>query len=213
MAQVHRMSYLAERENLNEFVSGNDTEKDFRRWTDRFVRLAQQRANAIGKNDQFADDEKQRLLELIETGLQAYLTTREALIADRKNSGHQEAFLRELNSVTSNAKDLGPHEGVNSPVGALTHLNTLPNPEESPDPVERPLTPTSRELVRSMSTGRLTEIATTNNGTEIITTRGLSVPIAELSVKDQEAIRRHGTKDVAKYDPERGWPEKSRLSD
>lgn len=207
-AMPHRMSWKDIRVNTNKFVHGPESAADFKRWTDRFIAAGDERIRMLqgriheSKSDAHLPD-RQELLRRAEKSQREFTDARNALLDSRENS-RRATFLNQANSFHANVPDLGPHQGVNNPVGERAHLNFL---EESRG---RSLTrgsgsarypsPMSRGVL-DMSPGRLSGIAVAHHG-DVITVKGETVPLSHLSEADSERVKKHGTQVIPSFDPD-----------
>lgn len=210
-AMPHRMSWKDIRDNTNKFYDGEDSEDDFERWTDRFIRAGEdkirQTKRAIRRSDD--DDEIEGLEKLQarqERSQDDFTEARDALIR-RQRTKEKKEFLRQANSFHANVPDLGPHFGVNNPVSEYAHLHFLERSSRDRSRSrsrgrdrkrKRSLSPMSKRVV-DMSPERLSGIATTADD-DIITVTGATVRPKGLSRDLRRRLSRHRTKVIKSYD-------------
>ena len=182
----HRMPWNDLRYNTIRFTAGaegqRDSEKDFRRWTDRLhaaneAKMAQVTKLAAGGADEADKAEGSTHADMLSTYLAMgqrsgsdFLKLRDRLADDPTNDDRRVEFLRSLNSLHGNVPDFGP-SSLNARVSDRGHLNVMQNGT---------LSPVSR-AVASMSPGRLRHgVATTPEGKHGITPDGRYYDIPDL---------------------------------
>jgi Domain of unknown function (DUF4157) len=200
-AMPHRMSWKAIRDSTWRFMDGEEDATDFERWTDRFIKAGREkirkteRAIHRARRDRDRDrvEDLEMLLEKQERSQEDFVDARDALLR-RQSSSRERDFLRQANSFHANVPDLGPHFGVNNPVGEHTHLHLVRSRhrkrKRSPSPMSR--------RVLDMSPERLPDLAVTRDE-EIITVTGETFSRRKLRHRHRHRFKKHGTKVIKGY--------------
>jgi len=200
-AMPHRMSWKAIRDSTELFMDGEEDADDFERWTNRFIKAGKEKIRqterAIRRAERDGDDDRagdlERLLAKQERSQEDFEEARDDLLRKQSTLRKRE-FLRQANSFHANVPDLGPHFGVNNPIGEHTHLHLVPSRHRkrrrSPSPMSR--------RVLDMSPERLPDIAVTGDK-DIITVTGETFSPGKLRHKHRRRFEEHGTKVVKGY--------------